>query len=363
MSQENLRNEFTGETSDYRKNDRLEMISSQRFSEVRPLKAPRWADSGHTQTIFGHLIPSPTVNSQSLEELTIPLKDGDFLKAYYKPGRSHWIVSVFPGLGGDITADYMQRTALLCEKLGHGFVIANLRGAHTGIELAKNPYHSGCSQDISDLIDFMKIKAPGHTHITIGVSMSGTILLNLMTGRMGSTQPEGAITINGPLDLMDGSLRLKNGLNRLYDFRFVRRLNKDLEKKFSLGLLPQKYQIPISATIYDFDGIFTGPMSGYGSREAYYSTCSPKSYMKQVKNPLIMLHAADDPFVHVNHYLDIIQKGLPSNVEVHIENRGGHLGYLAGELTELGTYRWLDYFLLKAFLRLEGKFKPSPSRP
>ena len=329
-----------------------------RFAEVEPLNAPRWADSGHTQTIFGHMIPSPTMPQERLEELTIPLSDGEHLKAYYKAGTSNWIVSVFPGLGGDITADYMQRTALLCEKLGHGVVIANHRGSHTGMTLARKPYHSGCSQDISDVINFMKAKIPHHQHITVGVSISGTILLNLMTGRMGTTQPDGAVTINGPLDLKDGSLRLRHGLNRLYDFRFVRRLNKDLEKKFSLGLLPQKFQIPMTATVYDFDEIFTGPMSGFGSREAYYSICSPKEHIKNVTKPLIMLHTVDDPFVHVGHYIDIYQQGLPKSVEMHLENRGGHLGYLAGELTELGTYRWLDYFLVKAFARLAGKLNP-----
>jgi predicted alpha/beta-fold hydrolase len=327
-------------------------ITGLRFKEVQPLRAPAWADSGHGQTIFGHIIPSPTVQSP-LEELTIPLVDGDKIKAYHRPGRTDWIVSVFPGLGGDITADYMQRTAILCEQLGHGVVIANHRGAHTGIALAKKIYHSGSSQDISDVIDFMKQKYPGHRHICIGVSISGTIVLNLMTGRMGSTKPEAAITINGPLDLLDGSQRLKKGLNRFYDFRFVRRLNKDLEQKFNLGLLPKRFAIPLRATVFDFDAIFTGPMSGYGSRESYYEICSPKEYLQQVDRPLIMLHAADDPFVDVSHYLDVHKKGLPENVQLHIEARGGHLGYLAGGPTELGTNRWLDYFLVKAFHRIE----------
>ena len=329
-------------------------ISNLRFSEVQPLKAPKWADSGHTQTIFGHIIPSPMVQGP-LQELTVPLSDGEKLKAYYGEGTSDWIVSIFPGLGGEINADYMQRTSILCKSLGYGFVMVNHRGVYEGITLAKNSYHSGSAQDVSDVINFMKVLKPGHKHIAIGVSVSGTIVLNLMTGRMGTTKPEAAITINGPLDLLDGSRKLSSGLNRLYDFRFVRRLNREIERKYKLGMLPQKFEIPLLATVFDFDAIYTGPMSGFGTRENYYETCSPKNHLHHIDRPVIMLHAADDPFVDVKHYLEVHRKGLSPHIELHIEARGGHLGYYAGESTELGTNRWLDYFLLKAFLRLEKK--------
>jgi len=326
------------------------MISYQklRIAEVEPLNPPLWAKSGHAQTILAHLIPSPIYKGK-MQEIEIPLQDGDLLKAYIKIGKKNILVSVFHGLAGNISADYMQRTAELCDQMDFGFVLVNHRGAGTGLKLAKNPYHSGRGEDLSDAYEWLRNKYPKHMQIGIGISMSGSMMLNLLTGNRGQTKPDAAITVNAPLDLLGGALMLQKGLNRIYDFRFIRRLSDELKKKQNLNLVENKYRIPYFATMYDFDQIFTGPATEFKTRENYYASCSMKNHLEKIDRPTLMLQALDDPFISAQDYL---QARVSPFVKIHLEEHGGHVGYLSACKNQSGTYRWLDYFLKTNLLRL-----------
>jgi predicted alpha/beta-fold hydrolase len=335
-----------------------------KIPQLISLKAPFWADSGHLQTLCAHFIPSKNY-SRPTQELTIPLQDGDALKAYYSQGQQNVIVCIFHGLGGDITSDYMQRTAELSADMGLGVLLVNHRGAQSGAGLAKNPYHSGRGEDVSDVLAWIRQKYPGQLLITVGVSMSGCILLNLVTGRRGTEKPDGVITVNAPLNLEKGSILLSKGFNRVYDFRFVRKLDRQIKQKKELGLLTKTYPVPLFTTVHDFDDIYTAPASGFKNREHYYESCSPHGYLDQISRPTIMLHSFDDPFVPVEDYLSA---KTSSFVQLHIEERGGHVGYYSGQALPLqiggktiATHRWLDYFLSQALQRLLATFKTSSS--
>ena len=326
----------------------LSSINLPRFSQIQKLTPPFWANSGHLQTILSHLIPSPTVKT-SLEEHLIPLQDGDRLKVYIHQGRLPVMITVFHGLSGDINSDYMQRTGLVAEQLGYGFTLVNHRGAHTGLPFAKNPYHSGKGEDASDVFEWLMRKYPHYFHIGVGISMSGSILLNLLIGRRGHVKPNAVITVNAPLDLKKGALNLSQGLNRVYDFRFVKRLRSELKQKYKLGLLDHQYKIPLNATVWDFDEIYTGPATEFLTRENYYSSCSAKDDLSKVDRPCVLLMAMDDPFVDVHDYLQAEKSNF---IKMHIESVGGHLGYLGIDPKTGKVFRWLDYFLSQTMQHL-----------
>jgi len=328
-------------------------IKLPKIEGLAPLQAPAWAPSGHWQTIAAHLIPSPTFQDP-LQELTIQLADGDQLKTYLHVGTGDTVVSLYHGLSGDITSDYIQRTALVCQKKGYSVLLVNHRGTHTGLTMARKPYHSGRSEDVSDVILAMRKRFPGKRQVAIGISMSGSIVLNLIAGRRGHAQPDAAITVNAPLDLRSGAINLGRGVNRLYNIRFVNRLAADLRQKYELGLMDQKLEISPFLPIYEFDQKITAPLAGFASRDDYYDLCSPKGFLHQIKCPLIMLHSNDDPFVDVSHYFNEQKTGLGEKTQLHIENVGGHVGFLSRTITPYGTYRWMDYFLDQALSRLEN---------
>lgn len=321
--------------------------------QLTPCEAPFWANSGHGQTLWAHFLKSPELSSLGTQ-LEVDLPDGDRLFCYYHQGSSDFVVSLYHGLTGDTQADYMQRTALLCQRLGHTVVLVNHRGAGGSFAHAKKPYHSGKSDDMAHVLEKLKEKFPGKKQIAIGYSMSGNILLCLLGGFRGHVKPDGAITINAPINLKGGSQLLHTGLNRIYDLRFVSRVRQSVEEKYKHGVISEKYKISPLARLWDVDQIYTAPASGFRDREDYYATCSALNYLSNIETPTYSLTASDDPFISV---VDYQKANFSKSTHVHIEKRGGHLGYLAKKNTPLGSRRWMDYYIHEALRALESTLK------
>lgn len=317
--------------------------------ELIPCEAPFWADSGHGQTLWAHFLKSPELKHLG-NNFEVDLPDGDRLSCFYLPGNSNMVISLYHGLSGDVHADYMQRTALLCQKMGHTVVLVNHRGAEQGTP-SRYPYHSGRAEDVSKVLEKLKEMFPNKKQITVGYSMSGNIVLCLLGGYRGQVKPDGAVTVNAPINLLQGSKLLKTGFNRVYDMRFVMRIRKTVEEKYQAGLISERYEIPRWSTIWDMDQIYTAPASGFKDREDYYNSCSSIHYLSRIDVPTYVLTAHDDPFVSVHDYMTA---PFSKTTQVHIEHRGGHLGYLSRKPTELGSNRWMDYYLFEAFKALEN---------
>ena len=293
------------------------------------------------QTLLGHLLPSEPLTTRG-ERHEIHLSDGDKLVGVFFKGTSKHIVYFFHGLAGSSEADYMQRSALVCQKLGHSVFLINHRGCGVGRGLAIKPYHSGRAEDISDVLKYGKNHFPNQRHLVVGFSLSGNALLLLLTGQRGSLKPDGAIAVNAPINLFRAAELLQTGFNRIYDLRFVIKCRNEIKGRRFSSPNQTAIKIPWNANMTDLDSLYTVPEGGFKSREHYYQTCSAKNWLSQITVPTVMLTTQDDPFVSAQDYLDV---KLPSAVYLHIEDVGGHMGYITNDPTPLGTRRWLDYAL------------------
>jgi predicted alpha/beta-fold hydrolase len=272
--------------------------------------------------------------------MEIPLPDGDRLIGFYLQGSSDLVVYLFHGLSGSTEGDYIRRTAQVAQSLGHSVLMMNHRGCGDGAGLAQGPYHSGRAEDISAVLDWGKEKFKKHKSLVVGFSLSGNALLLLLSGKRGSTQPDYAVSVNAPINLESAALQLKQGLNRIYDLRFVLECRR---------AIPRTYQVPVFSTLHDFDNLYTAPAGGFKNREDYYRTCSTKNLLSEIKTPTVILTAGDDPFVNAKDYEEA---KLSPFVHLHIEPTGGHMGYLSRIKTPYGTHRWLDYALNEAMKAL-----------
>ena len=127
---------------------------------ISPCHPPFWARTGHLQTIFGHLLPSPALLEKG-EVFNVTLdKESERIHTTYIKGQTSIVVYLFHGLGGSAQATYMQRTALVARSLGHHVFINNHRGCGEGIGLATGPYHSGRAEDLSQVIAFGRRMLP-----------------------------------------------------------------------------------------------------------------------------------------------------------------------------------------------------------
>ncbi len=299
--------------------------------QLEPCTPPLWASEGHSQTLFGYFLPSPKIQKEK-EIWQIPLDDGDQLIAEFYQGTSDIIFLLFHGLNGSSQADYMQRVGQLFINQGHSVLLVNHRGCGIGKGFAKGLYHSGSANDLARVIEFSKSKFPNSNHTAIGFSLGANALLLLLSDET-KTQPHHAIAVNAPVDLERTSVALTQGFNKLYDKHFVLLSTLELRQKLNLS-----FTIPRS--LREFDAKFTAQVSGFESREDYYQKCSTADKLQKIKTPTVILTAKDDPIIPWQSYR--VADFSPST-HFHLENHGGHLGYLSSKKTPLNTFRWLDY--------------------
>jgi len=305
-----------------------------------PFAPPVWARWPHVQTILAHLIPSPTPE-RAWQGETLALPDGDRLALRIWEGRVPTALFLFHGLAGSADADYMRRTVALGLARGWTVVSVNHRGSGEGKGLAQRTYHSGATEDLAAVLAWGRERWPGHRHLALGFSISANMLLLLVGRDQHLVQPDLAIAVNPPGNLEVASQRLRHGFNRIYDLRFVRRLRRQVEEREGRSLPP-------TATLWDFDEVYTARASGFRDREDYYTRCSCGPHLAAIRTPTILLTSEDDPFAPASDLGPI-----SSAVRMRVQRYGGHMGYWAARRTPLGTRRWLDYALEECFREAE----------
>lgn len=298
--------------------------------------------TGHSQTVLGHIMPSPVL-SLKLTEHILTLPDGDELLLECYDNSSKYTLSIYHGLAGHSQADYMHRSAAIALELGWNIVLVNQRGASSKVK-ARLTYHSGRGADASEVIKWARHHFANSQQVALGFSMSGSILLNLVAKRSGDTQPDFAIVVNAPLNLARSAKLLTKGFSKIYDYRFYLMLKKLIQQKESL-------KMPILATTYDIDQIYTSKVNGFKDANDYYEKCSTLNYLNQIETKTFVLSAHDDPFVDINDYL---MANWNHNTHVSLQNYGGHMGYYSlNKETKYGR-RWLDHYLATVFTKIQN---------
>ena len=150
--------------------------------------------------------------------------------------------------------------------------------------------------------------------------------------------------MNPPVDLDACSRRITSGFNKVYDLRFVRMLKRQVRQRVDFGLIPAFPDFPRFGDLRDFDAAYTAPQGGFDSREDYYARCSAGPYLGNIETPTLLLTSRDDPFAPAS---DVEAWRLGPGVMLHVERRGGHMGYLdrvapGGRWLELALSSGLD---------------------
>ena len=303
-----------------------------------PCRPPWWAASGHWQTILGNYLPGKSPDHPS-EPFLLPLRDGDQLAGRQYPGETDVLALVFHGLGGDDQAHYVRRTVALARKLGHHVWTVNHRGCGEGRGLAKKPYHSGSGDDLGAVFAAARERLPHLRQLAVGYSLSANALLVTLGGGLPepAAQPDAAIAVNPPVDLGACSDTIHRGLSRLYELRFIRRCRDAIQQRIEDGLISDSYRTWPLMSLREFDDAYTTKAAGFRDADDYYTRCSARHHLSRITVPTVILMAKDDPFIPWQH---AVQANPSPAVHLHLEPRGGHMGYLSRDLP---GHRWLPY--------------------
>ncbi|MFQ5604142.1 MAG: YheT family hydrolase [bacterium] len=300
---------------------------------------------GHLQTVVGYYLPGPKeIKPDRVHQ--VPVSEGD--RVAVCENASNWesapkgAALFMHGLGGHEESPYMMRMAKLFSERGWLTFRMNHRGCGAGAGLARNLYHSGRSDDVSAVLNYLAELHPRLPLVAVGFSLSGNALLKLLGEQMHPYPDElsGAMAVTPPIDLSLCSVALCKIRNRIYDHRFVRLLKEAIKERQAHFPDFPVYRFPWNTTVRMFDEFYTAPLNHFESAEDYYTRCSAKQFLQNITVPTILLASDDDPFVPVKSF-----KGLPvnSHLQVHLTRSGGHMGFVSAHKTPLGDHRWLDY--------------------
>jgi predicted alpha/beta-fold hydrolase len=307
--------------------------------QFRPLP---WLGNAHLQTVLSQCLTGPRLAHPTHErQLTLP--DGDRLVLHDSVpvgwSRGDRIALLVHGLCGCHRSAIIQRVGRMLLHQRLRVVRLDLRGAGRGAALARRTYHAGISEDVRAAALEVLRWAPTSPLTLVGFSLGGNVVLKL--AGEASDEPltglERVAAVGPPIDLARCTEMLALPRNRFYENYFLIRLIAQVRQRERLIPDLPRTRFPLRLRLRHFDDLFTAPQWGFAGALDYYRRASALPFIPRITVPTLILTAHDDPFIAVQPFLDL---AAPPNVEVHVQERGGHLGFLGPD--GAGGIRWAE---------------------
>jgi len=295
---------------------------------------PRWGlRSGHAQTIAAAFAP---------RKFALPLgKERLFRVDAWTQirGVCHWqpdvrrdlpVIVTVHGLEGSCDSNYCWGIAAKAWARGFHAIRLNQRNCGGTEQLTPTLYNSGLSGDYRAVL--MELIEEGFEQIFfVGYSMGGNLVAK-MAGELGEEAPQqlkGVATVCPALDLSRCADALELRENYFYQRHFVNGLMERYRRKAEL--FPGRYTKngfgPIRS-VREFDDAITAPAFGFKDAEEYYESAGAKRVIANVRVPLLLMTAQDDPFVPYPSFLAVRVEDNPC-VQFVAPEHGGHCGFIS----------------------------------
>ncbi|MGI9435700.1 MAG: YheT family hydrolase [Geminicoccaceae bacterium] len=293
-------------------------------------RSPWWG--GDLQTVRNYARQaSRTVEARTDERLIIALDDGtgDRLAAALSlPAgwQAHPLILLIHGISGCEGSGYMKMATAFFVQRGYGVLRINLRGAGPSRPLCKREYHAGSSHDLARVIERLDPKLTGKELLPVGFSLGGNLLLKFL-GTVGERHPvKRAATVSAPIDLSGSCrsiLRWRNLVYHRYIFPRLRQSCMDPGAELSDS---ERQALLEARNLWQLDDRFIARRNGYDGAEDYYRQNSATNFLGAIKQPTLLIHARNDPFVPVTPYLDP-RWAENQALTLLLPDGGGHLGF------------------------------------
>ncbi|OUR91142.1 alpha/beta hydrolase [Flavobacteriales bacterium 34_180_T64] len=300
--------------------------------------------NGFVATVYSGLVRRVPDVHQDRERMT--LSDGDFLDLdwSYSNSKSNKLIIVLHGLEGNAQRPYMTGTANFFNKNDIDAVCVNFRGCSGEQNLKYRSYHSGATEDLEDVIQYI-IKTKHYSDIYIkGISLGGNMTLKYLgEGRQIPSQIKAAIAVSVPCYLQGSADELHTFKNVLYHDRFKKHLVDRLKLKQS------QYSDKLSVeevksikTLNDFDNVYTSKAHGFKDALDYYDQSSSLQFLHNIKVPTLIINALNDSFLSPECY-PVKEANANPNLHLEMPNFGGHVGFVDSKNVYYNERRALEF--------------------
>jgi uncharacterized protein len=136
-----------------------------------------------------------------------------------------------------------------------------------------------------------------------------------------------AVTFSVPCDLVSSVKELNKPSRSFYRNRFLKKLAKKIEMKAKLfpEVLSYKDFNKIK-TFESFDSRYTAPLHGFADAQDFYIRASCQNHLLAIQVPVLIVNAANDPFLTEPCYPKEIAS-VSTSIHLEIPKQGGHVGF------------------------------------
>ncbi|KAG5189110.1 Alpha/Beta hydrolase protein [Tribonema minus] len=292
------------------------------------------------------------------------------------------LVVLLHGLESSSTQPLTKRIAEAFANRGYDVAAVNFRGCSGELNVKPLGYHLGYTDDLEFILAEVRRRFPGlwdRVYLT-GFSLGANVIINFLGQEQGQRAARehgvaGAAVACAPFNpaaSVEMLERTRMG-QLLYVPSFVNVLRGKAEAH--LRMHPRAIEdveaaaIPRIRTFSDFNEKLVKPLFGFSSVKEYYEAVDARRHISQVRVPLLVVNARDDPMISAETLPDP-QETLPDPQEVShapvqlvYHDKGGHCGFLAARRLASGREvkdgRWLPMELTRFVDHVEAHLNGS----
>jgi predicted alpha/beta-fold hydrolase len=292
--------------------------------------------SGHAMTIVAAYVPRrfalPEAEARLFQVDSFSRLQGLCHWQTGKPRDTPVIVTVH-GLEGSADSYYAKGIAEKAFRRGFHVVRLNQRNCGGTEKLTPTLYNSAMSGDYRAVLEELANIDGFERIFFVGYSMGGN-LVTKMAGEYGDEVPpglQGVCSVCPAIDLSACADALDRKDNYFYQRHFVKGLMTRYARKAKM--FPDRYSQNGFArirSVREFDDAITAPCFGFRDAEEYYEAAGAKKVIAQVRVPMLMITAEDDPFVP---YVSFLAAGVEKNpcIQFVAPEHGGHCAFISNQ--------------------------------
>ncbi len=297
--------------------------------------------NGHFNTMFRPLFMKDVA---TYTRKRITTWDHDFFDLDFSFVGSETLVLLIHGLEGSSESKYMASNTNHLNSLGIDTVCFNLRGCSGEDNLLLSTYHSGKTEDVDFVVNYLLENYHYKNIIIVGFSLGGNLTLKYLGEKSDAVSSiiKGGIAVSVPIDIATAEQEMDKIKNKLYMEMFFKTMkNKILEKAHKFPEYNLDKDKLFKATKFKhLEYIYTAPVFGFKSPEEYWEKASSKPYLLKIKKPTLLINAKDDTFLSQECYP--YQEAENSDFFFFEATKyGGHVGFMSSFKPD--ENRWLEH--------------------
>lgn len=324
-----------------------------------------WGKSGHFQTVVGGFYGrrSPpelkgTLHSTQLSDGTVvtyeifqPDKNSSSCDEQEQP-----TIVIVPGIANCTETKYVR--TFTGYAISHGFRVAVLNhlGAKKEAGLSTpRIFTYGGTEELAAVVNHLTSVGKHKRLIGVGFSMGGNILIKYL-GEEPSRQAlfECAVSVCQGYDILRAKVLLHewDGLRRFYNWAITQNVKSVIDRHVRVLFhgpdftCPHKssiHRVRSSSSLVELDDAYIKKMAGFHHLDEFYAVNSSCNYINQVKIPVLLLNALDDPLVPEELFITPYNHVKCNEAALFVvTHHGGHLGFYEGGFFTVSPLTWLD---------------------